>query len=328
MMLSVIIPCFNDHDNVSKQLDRLSNVLDHYDIEIIVIDDASTESDIDLLTPHKECFGERLVLLRNAQNMGPGPTRNVGIENAHGTYVCFLDSDDILDDAFFFYVEEIIRDHSFDVAVFKYHFQDAEDAPYSFKMSPIDETLWDRLEAHGGGGQVKALWQVPFMIMQVNYPWNKIYRRELLIRHNIRFPKLALHEDIPFHWISMMLAERLFFALEYPPLYIHNRLPGRDRATDKADSRRFQLLDASAQTLDCIASYEHLRMFYPIFLRFFFDVWGWVDGILPEGLKADFRTQAQSMCRAYYKGDVLNYLQSTDHDVAERLKEFLGDEAP
>lgn len=326
MMLSIIIPCFNDHGNVSRQLSRLSMELERHDFEVIVIDDASTEGDVDIFEPHQKIFADRLVLLRNLQNMGPGPTRNVGIEQANGTYLCFLDSDDALDDAFFFYFDEITRDHSFDIAVFKYHFQEAEGAPYSFKMSPIDEGLWDRLEAHGSSERTRPLWQVPFMIMLVNYPWNKIYKRDLLMQHNIRFPKLALHEDVPFHWISMMMAERLFFATEYPPLYIHNRLPGRDRATDKADARRLQLLDASEQTLDCIAHRGHLKMYYPIFLRFFLDVWGWVDSILPKSLQTEFKIQSQSLLRSYYGGDIFGYLQSIDRDIAERLTEFLSDQ--
>jgi glycosyltransferase involved in cell wall biosynthesis len=326
MKLSLVIPCYNDHENVAHQLDQLTTKLDFHDFEVIVVDDASLKPGLDLLYSYQGVFGDRLRIFRNENNKGPGPTRNEGIEQARGEYICFVDSDDLLEDGFFFYFEEIVRDHQFDLAVFKYHFQDQPDAPFSFAMSPVDEQLWDRFAMEKRMDAPDCLWRSPYMIMLVNYPWNKIYRRSLLIDNHIRFPALTLHEDVPFHWICMMMANQLYFAVDYPPLYIHNRVPGRDRATDKSDATRVQLIDSAEMTLAFIGRHHHLRMYYPIFLRFFLDVLGWATSVATPTTKSMLEERSAALLKSVYSGELLDYLRATDKPLFERIQNYFGAE--
>jgi len=92
--ISIIIPIYNTYKYISRCLDsiynqRLKNTL----FEVILIDDASKKESINKIYKQKY---ENIKIIRNKKNIGPGLTRNVGIENATGNYLLFLDSDDHL----------------------------------------------------------------------------------------------------------------------------------------------------------------------------------------------------------------------------------------
>lgn len=327
-MLSIIIPCFNDHDSVGRLLESLSSAVKRYDFEVIVVDDNSTEGRFQDLAPWKKIYGDRLVLAQNDINQGAGPSRNIGLGQATGTDICFVDSDDFIDETFLFYYQQIARDHDFEVATFKYHYQRESDVPFSFEMAESDENIWAKFEKSEPTEGVKQLWQYPYMVMTINYPWNKFYKREFLIKNNIAFPDLRLHEDISFHWQAMTLAKNHYFALNYPPLLVHNRVPNRGRATDETNERRLLLVEASELVLIHLKEHNHLKMYSPIFLRFFMDVYFWVKDTIHASHKVELAKGSVACLERHYTGERLSYLQRVDSETAGRLRDFIKTEAP
>lgn len=91
-MISVLVAVYNAERYLRKCLDSLIGQT-FSDIEIICIDDASTDSSWDILQEYK-ARDERIILLRNTANIGQAASRNRGIEIASGQYICYLDSDD------------------------------------------------------------------------------------------------------------------------------------------------------------------------------------------------------------------------------------------
>ncbi len=90
---SVVIPCYNRADLIGATLDSvLGQSMD--DLEIIVVDDGSTDGSLALLRRYAEQWPARLTIIEQ-QNAGPGAARNRGMEQARGQYVAFLDSDDL-----------------------------------------------------------------------------------------------------------------------------------------------------------------------------------------------------------------------------------------
>jgi glycosyltransferase involved in cell wall biosynthesis len=88
-LVSVIIPAYNSSAYIA---DAIRSVLaqDYDNKEIIVIDDGSTDSTPEIL----KSFGDKTTVLTQA-NAGPGAARNRGLKHAAGTYIAFLDSDDV-----------------------------------------------------------------------------------------------------------------------------------------------------------------------------------------------------------------------------------------
>src|ERR687895_561679 len=91
MRLSVIIPAWNRAhlvcDAINSALDQRSG-----EVEVIVVDDASTDDTAGLLT---RIYGDRVRLLRLLNRAGAGAARNAGFALATGEFVAFLDSDDV-----------------------------------------------------------------------------------------------------------------------------------------------------------------------------------------------------------------------------------------
>jgi glycosyltransferase involved in cell wall biosynthesis len=91
MKLSVVIPTWNRARLVCEAIGSALNQRPG-DVEVIVVDDASTDNTVEVVT---ETYGDCVRLLRLAQRLGAGAARNAGVAVARGEFVAFLDSDDV-----------------------------------------------------------------------------------------------------------------------------------------------------------------------------------------------------------------------------------------
>ncbi len=92
--VSVIVACFDDGHYLSECLESIF-AQSYRDVEIILVDDGSTESETTELLDRLE-GDDRLTVLRQPQNHGPGVARNAGIELATGRYILPVDTDNQL----------------------------------------------------------------------------------------------------------------------------------------------------------------------------------------------------------------------------------------
>lgn len=90
--VSVIVPAYNSEQELKACLDSLVEQTEK-DIEIIVIDDGSTDKSIEIEEEYKNNY-PNIRVYRNKENLGQSETRNRGIQLAEGDYIAFLDSDD------------------------------------------------------------------------------------------------------------------------------------------------------------------------------------------------------------------------------------------
>ena len=88
--VSVIIPTYNSEDYIAQALESLFNQT-YRNFEIILIDDASTDSTVQIARSFRD---KRLQILKNSQNRGVSYGRNRGIRQAKGNWIALLDSDD------------------------------------------------------------------------------------------------------------------------------------------------------------------------------------------------------------------------------------------
>jgi glycosyltransferase involved in cell wall biosynthesis len=95
-LLSIAIPCYNSSDYMRKCIDSLLPGGD--DVEIIIINDGSSDNTIDIAEEYRERFPS-IVKVVNKQNGGHGSGVNAGIEKAKGLYYKVVDSDDWVNQA-------------------------------------------------------------------------------------------------------------------------------------------------------------------------------------------------------------------------------------
>jgi glycosyltransferase involved in cell wall biosynthesis len=84
--------CYNAEDTIANALDSALNQ-DYQNKEIIVVDDASTDASLKILTNLQKEHDFRLI--KHTHNEGPGSARNTAIEAATGEFVVFFDDDDL-----------------------------------------------------------------------------------------------------------------------------------------------------------------------------------------------------------------------------------------
>lgn len=90
-LISVLIPAYNREKYIGEALESVfAQSID--DVEIIVIDDGSTDKTIEVVQSYQD---SRIVLLRNEVNKGISATRNHGLAHVRGKYIAMLDSDDV-----------------------------------------------------------------------------------------------------------------------------------------------------------------------------------------------------------------------------------------
>ena len=174
--VSIIVPVYNVKDYLGRCLDSLlSQTLE--DIEILAVDDGSTDGSADILAEYSAKDNRILVLKK--ENGGLSDARNYAFSFIHGEYVGFVDSDDYVDpDMYKTMYEKAISTNSDIVECNLHHtWDDHED-------TEIGEHITDKEQLIMNGRSVV---------------WNKIYKSSWLLNTNVKFPKGLIYEDVDFY---------------------------------------------------------------------------------------------------------------------------------
>lgn len=96
-MISIVIPVYNSENYLKDCIDSILGQT-YGDIEVICVDDGSTDSSLKIL----DCYGKQDSRLKvfskeHVDGTGAGAARNLGLRQANGDYICFLDSDDFFE---------------------------------------------------------------------------------------------------------------------------------------------------------------------------------------------------------------------------------------
>ena len=91
--VSVVIPAYNAHDTLARCLGSLVNQT-LQDIEIIVVNDASTDDTWEIMRRCEAQFPDKLVIINSNVNTGCGGARSIGLDAATGEYIGMADADD------------------------------------------------------------------------------------------------------------------------------------------------------------------------------------------------------------------------------------------
>ncbi len=93
MKISVVIPMYNEEENVRRTLMEVNNVMkDFENYEILVVDDGSTDGTYKLLEDFKS-NNSHIIIIKQQTNMGMGKALRTGFENAHGDIIITIDAD-------------------------------------------------------------------------------------------------------------------------------------------------------------------------------------------------------------------------------------------
>lgn len=181
--VSVIVPVYNTEKYLRECLNSLAEqTLDG--IEIVMVNDGSKDKSITIMEEFVKRYPDRFVLL-NKQNGGQATARNKGIRECHGKYIGFVDSDDKVHPDMFREMYETAVSGDYDYVECHYHYVKEG------KNGELKE-----LSTRGNIREYKGKRDM-FINPQVS-PWNKLYKRELIIEAGIEFPEGVIYEDTSF----------------------------------------------------------------------------------------------------------------------------------
>ena len=198
--ISVIIPVYNTEDYLEETLMSLLNQTMIDDIEVLMIDDGSTDDSRYIIEKYAIDYDNFHAY--HKKNEGQGVARNYGLSLAKGEYIHFLDSDDYLPPKAYETLYDLAFKNKSDMVcgnalrfsgynvwediIFKNSFNTISDDVDNTNLSEFPQFVWDTVS------------------------WNKLYKKDFLLNNNLKFPnKKIFFEDLLFSLESYILAENI-----------------------------------------------------------------------------------------------------------------------
>ena len=205
MKITVAIPCYNLEDKISTCLESVL-LQDYCDIEILVIDDHSTDNSVAVIRHIIEKYPERnFRFIVNDINLGLNAVRNQLIREAHGDYLYFLDGDDTIEPGSLFLFSHKLEETHSEVICGSFRTIDSDGSTILVEKHFVnDDIKGDFAYASYIEKYIKGYFHVAV--------WNNLYSLDFLKSHNI---VCATHyknyEDILFTFKVVLNAHSVSF---------------------------------------------------------------------------------------------------------------------
>lgn len=179
--VSIIIPVYNVDRYLRRCLESVVNQ-NYKNIEIILINDGSTDSSHNICMEYYKKY--KSIIYINQKNAGVAEVRNKGISLATGDYITFLDSDDWIDENIYCRLVQTAEETNSDIV--ECGFIEAYD---SGKYININK--YESINSFTGEKAVSENLKGNLLTVL----WNKLYKRNLFIDNDIKFPNIKCFED-------------------------------------------------------------------------------------------------------------------------------------
>lgn len=207
--VSVVIPIYNVENYLAACLDSIVNQTLE-DIEIICINDGSTDNTLEVLNSYAEKDDRFTVITQ--ENGGHAVATNKGMDLATGKYLYLMDSDDVLEDLEALEkTYKIAEEKQLDFVLFQaINYNEVEERYYkaeNYSMNRLAKRVGENIFNY------KDVGKLAFTITVT--PWTKLYNRQFVVDSGARFPEGLIFEDNVFFWEVFFSAERIYFLKEY-----------------------------------------------------------------------------------------------------------------
>ena len=261
--ISVIIPVYNVGRYLEECLNHMINQT-FSDIEIICINDGSTDESPDILREFAK-RDDRIQII-NQKNRGLGATRNRGLELSKGDYIYFMDGDDYLELAALEELYELSEKYSLDFAMFKLkNFNEkTKETIYDeyYAMPYLKKRVEDNVFDYSDVADIA-------LRLAVNSPGN-FFKREFV--RDLKFPEGLLFEEFEdnvFFTKALFKAERIYFYDKF----LYNRRVREDSLSNKFSISVLDTIDISDLLLDLISEYGYVQYKKTLYNRIFSNIY-------------------------------------------------------
>lgn len=212
-LISVIVPVYNVERSLEKCLNSIVEQT-FKNFELICVNDGATDSSRAIL----ESFltKEPRLIIIDKPNGGLSSARNEGLKHANGKFIVFIDSDDWIAPSTF---EKAVKHINEDTGMV---FWGAEVvlAPYETEKPPhFDITVMSHRRKYAGYKKLNERLSATTPVTA----WNKLFRADIIKKHNIIFPQGLLYEDNAFWWQYILWIKSIYYIDENLYFYTQSR---------------------------------------------------------------------------------------------------------
>lgn len=212
--VSVIMPIYNAYDYLRPAMD---SVLDQTlgELEIICVDDGSTDSSLDVLKEYQAKDSRVRILTEN--NAGPSWARNKGLARARGEYIIFLDADDFYEPTLLLRMYERAERDNLDITITEYDIYDDRSATFEPRIRSDHGAIFDTEDVFSKNEYPEVIFQ-----STSNYVWNKLFRASFIREKQLSFHQdMRVFEDVYFVMTALSMADRIG---KHREVLIHHRV--------------------------------------------------------------------------------------------------------
>lgn len=201
--ISIIMPLYNAEKYLQECLDTvLAQSFDNF--ELICVDDASSDNTQNILTRYSR-NDSRIKIICNSERLGAAMSRNKAMKEAEGKYLTFLDGDDIFHEDMLQVAYETAVNNWADIVEYQYKLVSSD---VIYEKSIINHSTEYRNRFSKEGYKISDLKPYEFMNFH-SAPWNKLYRKEFILKHNLEFQNLTSSNDVYFVNMALLLADKV-----------------------------------------------------------------------------------------------------------------------
>lgn len=177
MKITAAIPCYNLQNRISVCLESLI-AQDYKNIEILIIDDCSTDNSVEVINCFIDLHPEReFRLIVNEKNLGLSEVRNLAINEASGEALYFLDGDDTIEPETLSLLQQRMKETNAEIVCGSYRKKDINGNSFFFKQYPEDTIKGEFALATYLRKYINGSFRVAV--------WNILYNLDFLRTHDI-----------------------------------------------------------------------------------------------------------------------------------------------
>lgn len=248
MLISIIIPCYNCEETVTRAIVSVLNQC-YRNIELILVNDGSVDNTKNIC----ESFSKNDVRVKcfTTPNQGPSYARNYGISKAKGEYVLFIDADDYIEENTIGDLVNLTRNNDFEIIFYGYshekykkgYLENSINISYPQKMIDNNQEFRDIFNSLSHSGY---LYQV----------WNKMYKRKFIHDCDATFPLgIKVAEDFAFNLTLYMRLNKAYISPNCYYHYISNSFGSLTTSFDP--TRSLQVFKAYKKNRELIKSWNN-----------------------------------------------------------------------
>lgn len=201
-LISVVIPVYNRENYIKNCLDLITNQT-YKNLEIIVVNDGSTDSSMDIIKQFSS-----VTIIDHIKNKGLAAARNSGIDIAKGEYIHFMDDDDEINNSFYENLIQASIETDADMSCCGMIHQKAKGKTQLFNYKKTYSSLQEKLKITYVG--------------KWGYVVRYLFKLDFLKKNNLRFEEGKVIEDLPFAFAAVYYANKIVTVPSANYLYVYN----------------------------------------------------------------------------------------------------------